>query len=282
MTARFNPRPARRPGATRAAATGSAAERRFNPRPARRPGATRCGSEPCCACIVSILAQPEGRAPHNYLEAVGVLEIVSILAQPEGRAPHGWGSGWPNSSKFQSSPSPKAGRHARDNVISLMQSEFQSSPSPKAGRHVVSVNSSFAVTVSILAQPEGRAPLRVTQAAWLHQTVSILAQPEGRAPHMALCLDHLPCRVSILAQPEGRAPPGHTHSGPWRQRVSILAQPEGRAPLKIMEPFVRQSRVSILAQPEGRAPPDRLLRCEPTSVFQSSPSPKAGRHCATT
>ena len=61
--------------------------------------------------VVSILAQPEGRALHPLRDARAVALHVSILAQPEGRAlpvvcPVMVVSG----TVFQSSPSPKAGR----------------------------------------------------------------------------------------------------------------------------------------------------------------------------
>ena len=62
--------------------------------------------------------------------------------------------------------------------------------------------------------------------------------------------------------------------------VSILAQPEGRA-LRLDAVQLRQQLVgvSILAQPEGRAlrrSSDSAPTCA-IRMFQSSPSPKAGR-----
>ena len=59
--------------------------------------------------------------------------------------------------KFQSSPSPKAGRSMIRGTAFHMVMEFQSSPSPKAGRsQEVWQNTLKPAVVSILAQPEGR------------------------------------------------------------------------------------------------------------------------------
>ena len=59
---RFNPHPARRPGATPAAVVAQLAGRSFNPHPARRPGATpSTASRTASLPPVSILTRPEGR-----------------------------------------------------------------------------------------------------------------------------------------------------------------------------------------------------------------------------
>ena len=85
---RFNPRPARRPGAPRSRpALSRRRASRFNPRPARRPGAP---AEPRGGVVlplpVSILARPEGRALHRHEPGWPGSLAVSILARPEGRA----------------------------------------------------------------------------------------------------------------------------------------------------------------------------------------------------
>ena len=60
---RFNPRPARRPGAPPLHCWRGRTSRSFNPRPARRPGAPHRGHHASGPyCVVSILARPEGRA----------------------------------------------------------------------------------------------------------------------------------------------------------------------------------------------------------------------------
>ena len=110
--------------------------------------------------MVSILAQPEGRA-HRAVVALTVAGLdVSILAQPEGRAhPRQIVSQTTVIDRFQSSPNPKVGRirlallhrHPLERVSILAQPEgrahhltlaaigrllrpFQSSPNPKVGR----------------------------------------------------------------------------------------------------------------------------------------------------
>ncbi len=112
--------------------------------------------------------------------------------------------------------------------------------------------------------------------------VSILAQPGGRALHSrSEFRGTLPRNVSILAQPGGRA------LLVWVDRsdtssltVSILAQPGGRALRALVVVLQRHvKRVSILAQPGGRALPRRVSCPCPDRMFQSSPSPGAGR-CA--
>ncbi len=106
---RFNPLPARRPGATfvwadfhhgwmlfQSSPSPKAGSYMFymanlcnilgfNPLPARRPGATNQLFEYCSIGNVSILSQPEGR---ELLEIRGfqiTIIKVSILSQPEGR-----------------------------------------------------------------------------------------------------------------------------------------------------------------------------------------------------
>ena len=184
---RFNPRPARRPGAARAEARrapeGSAFQsspgpkagrcrRRsvtrtsassFNPRPARRPGAAR---SPRCRSPgrVSFQSSPGPKAGRcvEQRRDQGRRRAVSILARPEGRALH-------------------AGSCGLSDAVSEL---FQSSPGPKAGRCSSSwaASRSMGVGVSILARPEGRA--LPEQARFLRDhvhEVSILARPEGRA-----------------------------------------------------------------------------------------------------
>src|SRR5919108_226750 len=132
----------------------------FNPRPARRPGATRRQQRGGPKEDVSILAQPGGRALRaaasprrwrnrrfqsspspeagRYFFTLGLtaLQEVSILAQPGGRALHAPKHAMRAvSSVFQSSPSPEAGRYIRQQYLRVLQRKFQSSPSPEAGRY---------------------------------------------------------------------------------------------------------------------------------------------------
>ena len=66
------------------------------------------------ASDVSILARPEGRAPRSAASTASRrMSVVSILARPEGRAPHAMSTACSTCTlQFQSSPDPKAGRHA--------------------------------------------------------------------------------------------------------------------------------------------------------------------------
>ena len=133
---RFNPRPARRPGAAgRQRPTLHPRREKFQSSPSPKAGrcllvvvcvarqttfqsspspkAGRCKrifTSPHSYILVSILAQPEGRALHNHLASELKPLVVSILAQPEGRALHGLWNDYASRTEFQSSPSPKAGR----------------------------------------------------------------------------------------------------------------------------------------------------------------------------
>jgi len=88
---RFNPRPARRPGAANSSHNSSSSTNSFQSSPG--PKAGRCqdrGDVGPCPPRVSILARPEGRAlPRRSRRGLGG-GGVSILARPEGRAlPYG-------------------------------------------------------------------------------------------------------------------------------------------------------------------------------------------------
>ncbi len=133
----FNPLPARRPGATRNFETLSAAtpsfqsspspkagsylrlrllmamQTSFNPLPARRPGATCGGRGYRGSAVVSILSQPEGRELRPGCRRNIQRSHVSILSQPEGRELRNLGLTCWLMSRFQSSPSPKAGSYER-------------------------------------------------------------------------------------------------------------------------------------------------------------------------
>ena len=145
---RFNPRPARGPGA---AAKDRLIDRMhrasFNPRPARGPGAADGrkghsaadggGGRRAAGLGVSILARPAGRALPSIACPTGTPPLVfqsspgpragrCSLTSERQRGPRHW---------FQSSPGPRAGRCRL--LIKKMPSgrlSFQSSPGPRAGR----------------------------------------------------------------------------------------------------------------------------------------------------
>ena len=138
----FQSSPGPKAGRYRPAGSGlrSSARPCFNPRPARRPGATLVALDLVLRRVdVSILARPEGRALQRRGADRRLHHELSILARPEGRAlPRGWRTprtrretsfnprparrpgatspGWPRwpgrRARFQSSPGPKAGRYS--------------------------------------------------------------------------------------------------------------------------------------------------------------------------
>ena len=160
-TARFNPHPARRPGATRTPYHPLLYDEGFNPHPARRPGATRCdvgvrGS----VYLVSILTRREGRVlldDGGYYGAIycvsmrqhppsplgdryggyyGAIYCVSLLTRRDGRVLRGGsGAGWVRPLLFQSSPGAKAGCYVLRCTLAHAEFRllFRSSPGAKAG-----------------------------------------------------------------------------------------------------------------------------------------------------
>src|SRR5262249_30889180 len=107
---------------------------------------------------------------------------VSILARPEGRAPHSIKFEGSPDSTFQSSPGPKAGRHVDICKAVLRLLKFQSSPGPKAGRHVGG-QPVLELANGFTPRP-ARRPGATTRFSCDEppSQVSILARPEGRAP----------------------------------------------------------------------------------------------------
>ncbi len=110
--------------------------------------------------------------------------------------------------------------------------------------------------------------------------VSILAQPGGRA----LLNKRVGGGIDIHGfNPRPARGPGAAVASSWseitrRFFVSILAQPGGRALLHPLAHSASKLLVSILAQPGGRALPLIVgVVAHGLAVFQSSPSPGAGR-----
>ncbi len=109
----------------------------FNPRPARGPGAACQEETPGFPGKVSILAQPGGRAlPEGIDLVVGGNFAVSILAQPGGRALHRNTTMSLDSAVQVSILAQPGGRALLDSTSGLSsdRTRFQSSPSPGAGR----------------------------------------------------------------------------------------------------------------------------------------------------
>ena len=107
---------------------------RFNPHPARRPGATRADEIIHVFKTVSILTRPEGRVQRlGSLIVTFLLQPVSILTRPEGRVQLNALIDSAPSDRFQSSPGQKAGCNPSQGYPSAVVSGFQSSPGQKAG-----------------------------------------------------------------------------------------------------------------------------------------------------
>ena len=208
----FNPRPARWPGATVRLCSLRRRPLCFNPRPARWPGATpdgrRVDVEPR---RVSIPARPAGRALLGVL--LPFLTTVSSFNPRPARWPGATARrapSWHHSSAFQSPPGPLAGRYRDAEISTPCSSRFQSPPGPLAGRYLASVSGVACARfgVSIPARPAGRALLCMGRQRRLAVgSVSIPARPAGRALRDVDVDQHLhaPRSVSIPARPAGRA-----------------------------------------------------------------------------
>ena len=200
LEVRFNPRPARRPGATASGNHRATAlvgrSRSFNPRPARRPGATSSGGGRAWRelHLVSILARPAGRALRLYRTAESARDAATLRFQSSpgpqaGRyamqAIRGWAAA--TVQVFQSSPGPQAGRYLRiaANEHSLRVALFQSSPGPQAGRYFATPRA-VGAAVQFQSSPGPQAGRYPWGSMWTgtiakRGRVSILARPAGRA-----------------------------------------------------------------------------------------------------
>ena len=134
--------------------------------------------------------------------------MVSILAQPEGRALRAFGDSNAGTMSFQSSPNPKVGRYqagrgcvlcepgfnprptrrsgaTRSHLMALAGlSLFQSSPNPKVGRYVDVARCTLTFADKFQSSPNpkvGRYRAAQRRSGPAPDAVSILAQPEGRA-----------------------------------------------------------------------------------------------------
>ena len=258
---RFNPHPARRPGATLAGCrAGSPCPSCFNPHPARRPGATsHSGTTDPLASVFQ--SSPGPKAGCNARPVVGSATPCSGFNPHPARRPgatlsHSSGR-LRNLNQFQSSPGPE-GRVQLDDfdrivgygfgvsiltrpegrvqhgasVRSSSVTWFQSSPGPKAGCNHEQANSPLvAHHVSILTRPEGRVqPVAEAESAGDLAGVSILTRPEGRVQLRSRPLHLRRCeKVSILTRPEGRVQQGRLVDDTNDVvKVSILTRPEGR------------------------------------------------------
>ena len=92
-----------------AVSTRRPASTRFNPHPARKPGATALHGHKGVCIEVSILTRPESRVLLGLGDTAGRARCVSILTRPESRVLLTIGTVSSEFGRFQSSPGPKAG-----------------------------------------------------------------------------------------------------------------------------------------------------------------------------
>ncbi len=244
---RFNPRPARKPGATRTKLRYRFDFGCFNPRPARKPGATPLWIERAVPLIQ--FQSPPGPKAGRYASFGG------RVALPGPKAGRYHARFW--FVEFQSPPGPKAGRYYALLIYKLKLTDmFQSPPGPKAGRYSACARSLLALSqVSIPARPESRA---LPEGAGMNGYLRFQSPPgpkAGRYQQAQESLSQHHAHVSIPARPESRAlqwlrnlidaghlpfqsPPG-PKAGRYQQaqdrsvsdhaHVSIPARPESRA-----------------------------------------------------
>ena len=182
----FQSSPGPKAGRCRGAARPSSADRpRFNPRPARRPGAANAR---LWMALVDVAFQSSpgpkaGRCLWVVDRWSASIEFQSSPGPKAGRC-----SGAPRSptagSGFNPRPARRPGAASLPSPASSGTAMFQSSPGPKAGRCLVTRDvDGSGRQVSILARPEGRALHQPRPRQAGVDDVSILARPEGRALH---------------------------------------------------------------------------------------------------
>ena len=307
---RFNPRPTRRSGATRVVRAVAPRQPCFNPRPTRRSGATALMLSPSLAVdVVSILAQPEGRA----LRAGGCRargRTGSFNPRPTRRsgATRPTRSCSPTRSCFNPRPTRRSGATWCDRSTSPSSSaSFNPRPTRRSGATWGQPAPSMTPVQCFNPRPTRRSGATVD--VWMWHTasfgVSILAQPEGRALRSQqrsagdgqCSFNPRPTRRSGATGCSDADWPGQQcfnprptrRSGATGRLAALCVESPGFNPRPTRRsgatlpahPSRGPTHVSILAQPEGRA----LLiapgaRQRQDGMFQSSPNPKVGRYTA--
>ena len=256
---------------------------RFNPRPTRRPGATRrCPADRRWRPVVSKRAPPQGRAPQgNGLSRRAGLLFQSSPDPKAGRPPIATDHE-AQRDEFLSSPDPKAGRHvllARDGTNVKM---FQSSPDPKAGQHMKSVISNALGGPRFNPRPTRRPGATDTTPPELPTSTKFQSSPDPKAGrHMRSGTASAACQ-GFQSSPDPKA--GAQHDDGMLRTMAASSGFNPRADPKAgryagpVEDSQTGMVVSILARPEGRAYFLFAAAVTACKLFQSSPDPKAGRH----
>ena len=305
----FNPHPARRPGATAPPQGRHPRFDCFNPHPARRPGATRSTTPSSKSGFEKFQSSPGPKAGCYYLEVRPVAHPVgvSILTRPEGRVLQILGPPVPRRPRgFNPHPArrPGATGEARRPLRVFYAVSILTRPEGRVLRGRGGVRR-VCRRVSILTRPEGRV-LHAGAARVQHvlDGVSILTRPEGRVLQGART-------SSVVRSPLFQSSPG-PKAGCYRRPAHQARVRQGRfnphparrpgaTSLRITDVRVQRLQVSILTRPEGRvlhpsssasgalpprfnphparrpgATPGLSSSGAPSSLFQSSPGPKAG------
>ncbi len=281
---RFNPRPARRPGAPSEAEIRTPCSTPFQSSPGPKAGRSQALG-PCASQMITFQSSPgpkAGRsaafasvsvsegpsfnprparrpgAPQVRRMRLTTLYRVSILARPEGRAlPESaleiligaWG--------FQSSPGPKAGRSATGATSAETGYwTFQSSPGPKAGRSSAGVYTWRVRVLGFQSSPgpkAGRSAARMSASLGMPGFQSSPGPKAGRSPSVTF---------RWVAPGQFQSSPG-PKAGRSRHRGGRIPR---RAPGFNPRPARRPG-----------APIERPAAYVVSLLFQSSPGPKAGR-----
>ena len=204
----------------------------FNPRPARRQGATHGHQWRRAHAAVSIPAPPEDRAQHRHRHAWALKAVVSIPAPPEDRAQHDDPANLRALCQFQSPPRPKTGRNhrVRREIVAPVR-RFQSPPRPKTGRDAMGCDIHAMIEVSFNPRParrQGATGDRGVEDRLIRAFQSSPCPKTGR--------DTRPLRAltsEVLFQSSPCPKTGRDRSArrlsPRSYLVSILALPEDRA-----------------------------------------------------
>ena len=190
---------------------------RFNPHPARRPGATSGHGERCTASMREVFQSSPGQKAGCNADPVARLRyrciklVVSILTRPEGRVQR----------QPLASQSDRTGASLTVSILTRPEGRVQRSTVPqleplRTGR------------VSILTRPEGRVQHQHAMEsrpgkrfiltrpsatrAWHRRglaTVSILTRPEGRVQRVGLSRPYMP-QGSLRFNPHPARRPGAT------------------------------------------------------------------------
>ncbi len=178
---------------------------------------------------------------------------------------------------FQSSPGPKAGCNAQRCWRTSTDCGFQSSPGPKAGCNVVPDSIiPLGGKVSILTRPESRMQRFPFCRCDPFFTVSILTRPESR---MQLYSSGVEPTISLGFNPHpARKPDATSNTVEKRLRCGCFNPHPARKPdaTAMHRGEMTDQQVSILTRPESRMQLHSGEIKVLTTVFQSSPGPKAG------